>query len=643
MTTSVDPTNLALWPRHATPADLSTIEAVPLSERGLPPTTYDLLTRAASLWPHKTAVTVMPQAARWREATNRTFGQLHADVVTAANALHGMGVQRTDAVALLSPNCDELITATLAAQVAGVAAPINAGLAPAHVAELIQRSGAKVLICAGPSLNETVWALAQDVARRAGIGHVLVLRPTDADTSGTHDLPHLPGILIEWFSDAAHGQRSDRFAGRPPAAQDIAALFHTGGTTGTPKLAAHTHANEVTDAWSIAVNSVLDEDSVIFAALPLFHVNALLVTVLAPLFRGQPTVWAGPDGYRDLELFSQLWRIIEHYEVAVISAVPTVYAVLARQPLDADVSSMKFALVGASPLPDGVRREFEAATNITLLEGYGLTEATCASVRAFPGATPPRSVGQRLPYQQIKAVRVEDDGTWTDLPPDEVGVLVISGPTVFPGYVQARDDLGYVLDGQGKLRDGWLDTGDLGHIDEDGFVYLVGRAKDLIIRGGHNLDPAVVEDSLLSHPDVSGVNAVGRPDAHAGEVPVAYVTLVAGATIDETDLAAWSRTHVPEPAAAPRHVHIVESLPVTLVGKPYKPALRADAARREMAEALAGCSGVTEVKADLEDGTVVISVELTTDDDLESVELILARYAVRSVIIRASGKPSTPR
>ena len=137
-----------------------------------------------------------------------------------------------------------------------------------------------------------------------------------------------------------------------------------------------------------------------FAALPLFHVNALVVTLLAPLFKGQQVVWAGPLGYRDPALFGAFWKIVEHYRIAAMSAVPTVYAVLAQVPVDADISSLRFAMVGASPLPAAVRDGFQARTGVTLVEGYGLTEATCASARSFPDAPRPGSVGQRLPYQR---------------------------------------------------------------------------------------------------------------------------------------------------------------------------------------------------------------------------------------------------
>lgn len=572
-----------LWPHYDGPEDLAAIEAVPLSERGLPATTYDVLQRAAALWPDRVALSVMPEAARWREHVEMTFGELLDQVNRTANALYSLGIRRGDAVGLQAPNSLDLIVATLAAQVAGIAAPVNPGLRADHVAELLERSGARLV-----------------------------------------DLAPLAALAAD--------QPGDRFIGTPPLASDIAAVFHTGGTTGVPKLAAHTHANEVADAWMIAAGTLLDEDSVVFAALPLFHVNALVVTLLAPLLRGQHVVWAGPAGYRDVALYGEFWQIVEHFGIAAMSAVPTVYQVLAGCPVEADISSMRFAMVGASALPGAVRDAFERATGVPLLEGYGLTEATCASVRSFPQVPRPGSVGQRLPYQQVKVVRVEPDGSWTDLPSGEVGLLAIKGPTVFPGYVTGRDARGPVVDGLGKLVDGWLDTGDLARLDEDGFVFLAGRAKDLIIRGGHNIEPAAIEDVLLAHPDVTGAAAVGRPDVHAGEVPVAYVTLTAGATTDGAELVAWAAGRVAEAAAAPKSVEVRDVLPVTDVGKPYKLALRADATADAFRRALRGIDGVRAVDAVVEDGSVLAVVEAAPGIDETAVKERLGGFAVPWVL-----------
>jgi fatty-acyl-CoA synthase len=615
------------WPSYAGPDDLPDIEATPLEQRGLPATTYALLRRAAARWPARTALQVLPDAERWNLPTSVTFAELLNDVHKTANALRHLGVNRNDAVALIAPNCAELVTATLAAQLAGFAAPINGALSPEHTGELLRRSGARVLIAASRELDPTSFEFARHLARTKAVDAVLLLSPTGrtATTSDLDDVADLPLGLLREFADFFEG---NEFDGEAPRASDVAAVFHTGGTTGTPKLAAHTHANEVTDAWMIAANTTVDEDSVVFAALPLFHVNALVVTVLAPLFRGQQVVWAGPLGYRDPVLYSHFWKIVERYRISAMSAVPTVYSVLAQCPIDADVSSLQHPLVGAAALPPSVREAFANHTGLQLLEGYGLTEATCASARSFPEHPRKGSVGQRLPYQRLKAVHIDHDGTWRDLPAGETGHLVISGPTVFAGYVVGHDADTLVLDGLGVLQDGWLDTGDLARVDDDGFVYLSGRAKDLIIRGGHNIDPATIEDALMTHPEVTGVAAVGRPDVHAGEVPVAYVTLRSTDTVSPDELRAWAADRVPEPAAAPKLVTIVPDLPLTAIGKPNKIPLRADAARRAVRDALAMTPGVTGVLSDVDDGTPVITVCTTADADPNAIANELGRYAI---------------
>jgi fatty-acyl-CoA synthase len=607
--------NTLLWPSCDGPADLAVIESVPLSERGLPPSTYAILERAASLWPDRPALTVLPTAEHYHEGATRTFGQLRYDVIQAANALTALGVSRTTSVGLLSPNTDELITALLASQAAGIAAPVNPGLSVDHLVELLSRGAAQVLVAAGPELDPEVWATARDVARRLSMRALLALRPTGAVGDGPA-LDGVAGTHVAYLADVAATEPRDHLSAAPPAADDLAAFFHTGGTTGIPKLAAHTHANEVTDAWMLAANGALDQDSVLFGALPLFHVNALVVTLLGPLLKGQHVVWSGPLGYREPALYSVFWKLVEHFRLATLSAVPTVYSVLSACPVDADISSLRFAVVGASPLPPAVRDTFLAHTGVALCEGYGLTEATCATARSFPGHPRPGSVGQRLPYQQVKTVRIDEHGTWTD---SDSGVLVIAGPPVFAGYVTGHFDGRPVLDPLGKVVDGWLDTGDLARVDADGFVRLTGRAKDLIIRGGHNIDPAVVEDALLQHPAVSGASAVGRPDEHAGEVPVAYVTLATDT--DPATLIAWAAARVPEKAAAPKDVYVVDALPLTDIGKPNKVALRADATERAATAALADLDA--QVTTEVTNEGLLVRV---TSSDPEAVRAALSPY-----------------
>ena len=389
-----------LWPSYSSPQDLAAIEAIPLAERGLPDSTYAVLRRAADLWPDRTALTVLPDALRWQQPVRRTFGELLSDVHKTANLLRDLGVTRHSPVALISANCNELITATLAAQLAGIAAPINGGLSKEHVTELVQRSGARVLVAAAPELDETCWQVARHLVDAGVIDTVLLLRPTADPVADA--APPVDGATVDHMVRRAEKYDGSTFFGAPPAPGDLAALIHTGGTTGTPKLAAHTHANEVACAWSIAAITLLDEDSVVFAALPLFHVNALMVTLLAPLLRGQQTLWAGPLGYRDTALYANFWKIVAHHGISAMSAVPTVYAALTQCRVDADISSLRSAIVGASPLPPSVRKDFESHTGIALCEGYGLTEATAASARSFPDLPRPGSVGQRLPYQRAK-------------------------------------------------------------------------------------------------------------------------------------------------------------------------------------------------------------------------------------------------
>jgi fatty-acyl-CoA synthase len=206
-------------------------------------------------------------------------------------------------------------------------------------------------------------------------------------------------------------------------------------------------------------------------------------------------------------------------------------------------------------------------------------------------------------------VHIGEDGSWTDCGPGEVGVLAIGGSTVFAGYVTDPALNGPRVSRDGVVHDGWLNTGDLGSVDPDGYVYLTGRAKDLIIRGGHNIDPRVIEDGLLSHPAVCAVAAVGRPDRYAGEVPVAYVVPADPDRFNEAELLAWATTAIGEPAARPKRIHAVAEIPTTTVGKQYKPVLVADAAECAVSAALAD-AGVSarSVNAGHQDGRLVVTV-----------------------------------
>jgi fatty-acyl-CoA synthase len=363
------------------------------------------------------------------------------------------------------------------------------------------------------------------------------------------------------------------------------------------------HGNEVANAWSTGqfFGEGIGPGKTLFCGLPLFHVNAVMATGLLPFARGAHVVLGTPYGYRGDGVVARFWEIVAHYRINFFSAVPTLYASLLDIPAGAhDVTSLQYGLCGAAPLPVEVFRTFEARTGIRILEGYGLTEATCVSSVNPPfGERRPGSIGLSVPGQAMKAVIVDEAGHYVrDCKTDEIGVIVSSGPNIFVGYARPEHDKGLWLElGDGKR---WLNTGDLGRCDADGYFWLTGRKKDLIIRGGHNIDPAAIEEPLHRHPAVLLAAAVGRPDAHAGELPVAWVQLKPGASTDEAALAEFLRGEIGERAAMPKQIRIVDAMPLTGVGKIFKPELKrhetADVVRGALVEA--GINGAT-VKVDI--------------------------------------------
>ncbi|MFS7875935.1 AMP-binding protein [Streptomyces asiaticus] len=606
-------------------ADLQAIERIPLAERDLALTTYDLLVRAAKRWPGQTSSLWIPDAAAIKDHVAVTFGALLDRVHAIGHALHGLGVGRQDAVTLMAPNCSDLLAATLAAEAVGIAAPVNSALDVHHLAHIVRLTGSRTLVTAGPELDEALWKRMLEGAADLGIDVLVALSPDgDEPKAELETRAGLRAIRLEDLVGAVRDTPAD-LPTAPPEPDDLAAFFHTGGTTGTPKVAAHTHRNQAVMAWTIALAGAPGRGQSIVAGLPLFHVNALLVTALAPMISGARSIWPGPRGYRDPQLYAAFWQLVEHYRPRAMSAVPTVYAFLSATPVDADISSLEVPVVGAAPLPDAVRHTFAEVTGLELLEGYGLTEATCASSVTLPGDACHGSVGQRLPYQTVAAAEVDAViGRVRPLPEGETGELVISGPTVFAGYLR-RDEGRREVSDEGIVIDGWLRTGDLGFV-RNKRVHLRGRQKDLIIRGGHNIDPAVIEDALLAHPGVAAVGAVGRPDRKSGEVPVAFVSLASGeVTVEE--LTKWVDQHISEPAARPKVITVLDSIPLTEIGKPFKPALREAAAAQQFRDELVaqGIEGV-EVGIGHEAGRLV--VRLTGGGEVSRAVAALYGYDV---------------
>lgn len=575
--------------------------------------TYELLCQACDRHQQRTALRFVMSGELDAPEFTVDYATLKRRVTQAANAFHRAGISKGKAVTLLLPNLPETHFALLGAQAAGIASPVNPMLEVDYIASIVEETGAEALVAFAPVPESDLWDKAIEVVDRclrirtlfvAGIGPYVDMN----QRVGARLLysrarkPARKNISVVHFDDALNAEPGDRLvSGRIIADSDICSYFHTGGTTGLPKVATHSHLNEAFVAWTL--DALMQKESVILCGLPLFHVNGAMVTGLAAFHSGSEVVMLTPAGYRGRNVMQNFWKLVERFKATTFSSVPTIYATLASLPLDgADISSLRYAICGAAPLPGEVARRFEEASGIHLYEGYGLTEGACVSSCNPPlGERRLGTVGLRLPHQQMKAWKIDGAGNAVaECAEGEAGVIGICGPNVFPGYLRDKDNKGI------WLKPGWLNTGDLGCIDQDGYLHLTGRAKELIIRGGHNIDPAMIEDALLKHPAVAAVAAVGQPDAHSGELPVAFVTLKPGSVITAEELLHQARELVPERAAIPVRVEILGQMMLTAVGKVAKASLRMRAAEHVFRELLAAADiqAAVEVCPDIKRGTV---------------------------------------
>ncbi len=376
----------------------------------------------------------------------------------------------------------------------------------------------------------------------------------------------------------------------------VAAYFHTGGTTGMPKLARHQQRGMLYNGLCPSLVLFGPED-VLLCPLPLFHVFAAYPILMSCVSSGAHMVMPTPAGFRGEGVMKNFWKLIERWRVSFIAIVPTAASALMQRPVDADVSSLHYAFCGSAPLPVGLFHRFEEATDVKILEGYGLTEATClVAINPPHGERKIGSVGLPFPYTEVKILYADEEGRITkECATDEVGEICIRSPAVFPGYKDEARNKG-LFAWRENGPDKWLRTGDLGRLDADGYVWITGRAKELIIRGGHNIDPAIIEEALASHPEVAFVGAVGQPDAHAGEVVAAYVELRDGVSVGNGELLRYAQEKIHERAAIPKHIEVLPELPKTAVGKVFKPDLRKRSIARVYGEALAGAG----IEADID-------------------------------------------
>ena len=580
------------------------------ADRDLPQTLYRLLTQTAERFPERPALSFQLLAGERDHATTLNWTDLHRRVTETANLFRSLGVGPSDTVAYLLPNSIETPVVLLAGATAGIVNPINPLLDAVQIAGILRETKAKVLVTlkAFPK-TDVAQKAAEAVAMAPGVTHVIEI---DLNRHLTGLKKYIVPLLrpkvtakhhakVLEFEAATSGQNHNRLDFDDPEQDRVAAYFHTGGTTGTPKVAQHTYSGMIYNGW-LGATLLFDETDVLICPLPMFHVFAAYPILMSCIASGAHVVMPTPAGYRGDGVFDNFWKLIERWQVTFLITVPTAIAALMQRQVNADVSTLKTAISGSAPLPIELYNRFKQATGVEIAEGYGLTECTClVSCNPVDGMKKVGSVGIPLPYTHVRILNHDDAGNIHECGTDEVGEICVANPGVLPGSTYTEADKNHKL----FAEDVFLRTGDLGRIDADGYLWITGRAKDLIIRGGHNIDPAEIEDGLLSHPQVAFAGAIGQPDAFAGELPCAYVELIDGATVTVAELSEHAKAHIHERAALPKYIEILPELPKTAVGKIFKPDLRRMAITRVYDEALAGTgASVAEVVEDKKRGLV---------------------------------------
>jgi fatty-acyl-CoA synthase len=548
---------------------------VPYADRIAAQSTYDAIKLGAARNPDAPAIQFLANADPADTAVVISYRDFLAGVTQTANMFHALGVGPNDVVSFLLPLLPEAFMTLFGAEAAGIANPVNPLLEPHQIAEILEAANTTILVALGPLPGTDIWKKVEQV--RGKLKHLKAI--VQVHWAGD------PANNIYSFSDLIKQQPSDRLvSNREISGEETAAYFHTGGTTGTPKLVRHSHTNQVYQAWACNLMLKSKPGNHLLFGMPLFHVGGSLTQALSTFAAGNCLVVLSPSGWRNPASVKNIWGLVERFRPETLSGVPTVLAAaLSIPPGDADLSSLICAAAGGSAIPVAVGKAVQEKFKIPVVEVYGMTETSSVHTMAYMDR-PIRlgSAGLPVPYSQVRIVKLDANSrVVADCAPDEIGVVIMAGPGVFRGYLNAIHNEGALVDGV------WVNSGDLGRLDSDGYLWITGRAKDLVIRGGHNIDPAPIEDIMFQHPAVGFAAVVGRPDAYAGELPVGYVQLKPGATVQPGELEAWVAERTPERAAVPVQIFPIDPMPLTGVGKVFKPQLRWDAARRVFTGVLA--------------------------------------------------------
>ncbi|MFK7837863.1 MAG: acyl-CoA synthetase [Sulfitobacter sp.] len=598
---------------------------MPWEERDVPKTLFGMLSETASKHPNNNAVSFQLLSGPTDKKETFTWSQMQGKVAQAANMFRAHGIGPTDVVAYVLPNCNETVLSMLGGAVAGITNPINPLLEPEQIGSILRETGATVVVTLRPfpktDVGEKTAAAVKLAPNVKTVLEVDLNRYLTPPKSWIVPLVR-PKMTVQ--NQAKYLNFNTELNKQPTTLtfddvqeDRVGFYFHTGGTTGMPKVAQHLYSGSIYNGW-IGATTLLTADDVMLAPLPLFHVMACQVMLMGAVASGAHVVFPTPQGYRGEGVFDNLWKLVERYKVTFVCSVPTALAATMQVPVNADISTVKTAFSGSAPLPLELFKRFEDATKMAIVEGYGMTEATClVSGNPVDGEKKVGSIGIPFPYTDIKILKGSADGD-VEAGVDEVGEICVSNPGVYVGntYTEAEKNADLYFDNK------YLRTGDLGRVDADGYLWITGRSKDLIIRGGHNIDPAEIEEALLGHPAVAFAGAIGQPDSHAGEIPCAFVELVDGASTTSDELLAFCKENVTERAAQPKHIKIMDELPKTAVGKIFKPDLRKDAIVRiydEVLEKSGTPARVTSVVDDKKRGLVAqVAMNGASNDDVKA-------------------------
>lgn len=458
-----------------------------------------------------------------------------------ANALRGAGLKPGEKCILMLPSCPEFVVAYYAlAKLGAVIVPVNFLFKAGELSHIFRDSGATAFIGTAPYLEEAEKAL-------QGLPGLHIRIACGADEGKS-------------FTPFEHMHGDDTFPTFDAREDDVLAVLYTSGTTGLPKGAMLTHGNLSSNAKTVADMRTTAPEDVVIGVLPLYHIFGQTSVLNASVYLGQ-TIHLLPH-FEPKEVI----RVIEEEKSTILFAVPTMYNRLLLETDRAKLkrSSLRYCVSGGASLPVELLLRFEERFETRIYEGYGLTECSPVCIEnPFGRQTKPGSIG--LPIPEFRARILGEDGR--DVQPGQVGELIVKGPGVMKGYLNRPEATAETV------VEGWLHTGDMARMDEDGYIYIVDRKKDMIIRGGYNVYPREIEEILFQHPDILEAGVYGLPHDDLGEEVAADVVLKRGSALTAEDIRSFVKGRL-APYKYPRIVHLVDDLPKSHTGKVLKKVLR---------------------------------------------------------------------